>query len=110
MLLNTTANGRIYEWVSPISGQLQGNYEPISLLKAPNQKSMFTLGGGWKLNKYDEVRMETAFSKNGLNLFSDLDAADDKGNGLQLNLRYDGRQSGESKMIHVGRVQVSAIF
>lgn len=32
------------------------------------------------------------------------------GNGLQLNLRYDGRQSGDSQMIHVGRVQVSALF
>lgn len=91
VLLNTTANGRIYEWISPVSGQLQSNYEPISLLKAPNQKSMFTLGGGWKINKHDEVRVETAFSKNNLNLFSDLDSDDDKGYAYKFGYKSANR-------------------
>ena len=79
VLLNTTANGRIYEWMAPVNGQLQGNYEPVSLLNAPNQKSMFTVGGGASLGQYDQVQLEAAFSKNDLNLFSDLDADDDTG-------------------------------
>jgi hypothetical protein len=32
------------------------------------------------------------------------------GNGLQLILRYDGRKSGENQAVHLGRVQVSALF
>ncbi|WP_185152806.1 hypothetical protein, partial [Fulvivirga aurantia] len=30
--------------------------------------------------------------------------------GLQLNLSYDGRKSEDADTIHVGRVQVSALF
>jgi len=92
ILLNTTANGRIYEWVAPVNGQLQGSYEPISLLRAPNQKNMFTIGGGWKLNKHDEIRVETAFSKNDLNLFSDLDADDDDGYAYKLKYKSTNRE------------------
>ena len=79
ILLNTTINGRIYEWIAPVNGQLQGNYEPVSLLNAPNQKSMFTIAGGAKLNPYDQLDIELAFSRNDVNLFSDLDAEDDNG-------------------------------
>ena len=43
---NSTANGRVFDWVAPVNGQSQGNYEPIAILNAPNQKSMVTLGGG----------------------------------------------------------------
>ena len=91
ILLNSTSNGRIYEWIAPINGQLQGSYEPISLLKAPNQKSMMTLGGGWKLSDYDELRLETSFSKNDLNLFSDLDSEDDNGFAYKLKFKSANR-------------------
>jgi hypothetical protein len=87
LITNSTANGRIYRWVAPVNGQLQGNYEPVSLLNAPNQKQMFTLGAGAKLNEYDAISGEVAFSKNDLNLFSDLDAEDD--NGLAYKFIYE---------------------
>jgi len=32
------------------------------------------------------------------------------GKGLQLSIRYDGRKSGSRRAVHVGRVQVSALF
>lgn len=83
-ITNSTTNGRIYKWTAPINGQLQGNYEPISLLNAPNQKQMVTLGAGAKLNKYDQISAEVAFSKNDLNLFSELDADDDRGKAYKL--------------------------
>lgn len=83
-ITNSTTNGRIYRWTAPINGQLQGNYEPVSLLNAPNQKQMFTLGAGAKLNQYDQISAEVAFSKNDLNLFSDLDADDDRGKAYKL--------------------------
>ena len=79
ILLNTTTNGRIYEWVAPVNGQFQGDYEPVSLLNEPNQKSMATLAGGAKLNAYDQLDVELAFSKNNVNLFSEMDTEDDNG-------------------------------
>ncbi len=83
-LLSTTANGRIYEWVAPVNGVVQGNFEPISILNAPNQKSMFTAGGNVKLNNYDLLEAEVALSQNDINLFSEQDAEDDNGTAFKV--------------------------
>ena len=83
-LLSTTSNGRIYEWVPPLNGVSHGNFEPISILNAPNQKSMFTAGGGAKINKYDAVEAEIAVSQNDVNLFSEVDADDDNGTAFKI--------------------------
>lgn len=79
ILTNSTANGRIYEWVSPVGSISQGNYAPIARIPAPNRKDMITLGGAVKVGKYEKVFTEVAFSKNDLNLFSDLDSEDNNG-------------------------------
>ncbi|WP_422354531.1 hypothetical protein [Roseivirga pacifica] len=89
VLKNTTANGRVYEWVPPVAGIPSGNYEPVSPLYAPNQKSMFTLNGGYKLSKFDKLDVEVAFSKNDVNLYSDLDSEDDK--GMAYKVIYEGK-------------------
>lgn len=90
-LLSTTSNGRIYEWVPPVNGVAQGNFEPISILNAPNQKSMFTAGGGAKLNKYDALEAEIAVSQNDLNLFSEEDSDDDSGTAFKVIHRTTDR-------------------
>lgn len=92
VLRNTTANGRVYDWVAPVNGQAQGNYEPIAILNAPNQKSMITLAGGIKLNKTDELKAEVAFSKNDVNLYSELDGDDD--NGLAYKVIHETKNRG----------------
>lgn len=79
ILTNSTANGRIYQWVSPVNDVSQGNYAPIAQIPAPNRKDMVTLGGAVEVSKYDRVFTELAFSKNDLNLFSNLDKEDDNG-------------------------------
>ena len=82
-LTNSTANGRVYEWVSPVNNISQGNYAPLVQIPAPNRKDMVTLGGGVELSKYEKVFTEVAFSKNDLNLVSDLDSEDDNGFALK---------------------------
>ncbi|MEC7752399.1 MAG: hypothetical protein VYB44_00095 [Bacteroidota bacterium] len=83
-LRNATANGRVYDWIAPLNGQPQGNYEPVALLHAPNQKSMATLASGIKLNKTDAIEAEIAFSKNDVNLYSQRDSDDDDGLAYKL--------------------------
>lgn len=90
VLINATANGRIYEWVAPINGELQGNYEPVTRLNAPNQRQMFTAAGGIKLNGYDALNVEVATTVNDVNLFSELDAEDD--NGFAYKAIYESKQ------------------
>ncbi len=79
ILTNSTANGRIYQWVSPANGEPQGRYAPLVRIPAPNKKNMATLGGGFDISKYEKVFTEIAFSNNDLNLFSDIDNQDNKG-------------------------------
>lgn len=91
LLLSTASNGRIYEWVAPVNGVAQGNFEPISILNAPNQKEMFTVGGSVKLNQYDAIEAEVAISQNDVNLFSELDTEDDNGTAIKVIHRTKDR-------------------
>ncbi|NJN25246.1 MAG: hypothetical protein HC819_04340 [Cyclobacteriaceae bacterium] len=93
-LTNSTANGRIYTWVSPINGVKQGKYAPQSRIPAPNKKQMITLGGGYQVSKYESVFAEVAFSENDLNLFSTLDSHDDNGFAVKGGLKSEKRPVG----------------
>lgn len=95
VLVNATANGRIYDWVPPINGIPQGQFEPVSLLNAPNQKSMLTGNVGVRLSKFEEVKTEFALSKNDLNLYSSLDAGDDNGYAYKVMLNSVSRPVGK---------------
>ena len=43
VLRQATANGRIYEWVSPQGGERQGNHEPGAFIPLPNSRQLMTL-------------------------------------------------------------------
>lgn len=90
-LRNSTANGRIYDWIAPVKGQAQGNYEPVAVLNAPNQRAMFTVAGGVQLNETDRIETEVAFSKQDLNLFSEIDNEDDNGLAYKVIHQTEGR-------------------
>ena len=94
ILTNSTANGRIYQWVSPADDVSQGNYAPITLIPAPNRKDMITLGGAVEVGKYEKVFTELAFSKNDLNLFSNLDKEDDNGFAIKGGFESKNRPIG----------------
>ncbi len=94
ILTNSTANGRIYEWVAPANNISQGNFAPISRIPAPNKKDMITLGGAFEISKYESVFTEVAFSKNDLNLFSDIDKEDDDGFAIKGGIKSNNRPIG----------------
>jgi hypothetical protein len=79
LLTNSTANGRIYAWVSPENNVPQGNFTPMVRIPAPTRKDMITLGGDFNLNQYERVFTEVAFTENDINRFSTLDANDNRG-------------------------------
>ena len=94
ILTNSTTNGRIYKWVSPVNGASQGQYAPISKIPAPNRKDMFTFGGEVEVGKYEKVFSEVAFSKNDINLFSDLDKDNDHGFAVKGGMLSEDRPIG----------------
>ncbi|GGG39224.1 hypothetical protein [Bizionia arctica] len=75
----------IYEYVEPIGGVLQGNYDPITLLVAPTKLQIAVINGDYKPTEKTSLSFEVAASDNDLNLFSTLD--DENNNGLAGKLR-----------------------
>lgn len=91
VLLQTTANGRVYEWVSPQGGESQGNYEPGAFIPLPNSRQMITVGGEVKLSDYESIRSEVAFSNTDQNLYSEIDDDDNTSRGYFTSLQTSGR-------------------
>ena len=91
VLSQTTANGRIYEWVSPQGGQSQGNYQAGSFIPLPNSRQMITVGGAVQLTDYESVKTEVAFSNTDRNLYSNLQDDDNVSRGYFASVETKGR-------------------
>lgn len=83
--VQSLANGKVYQWLEPVSGIKQGNYEPIVIIVTPKQKQMFVTTGTYKLKDDGKINWEGALTKNDINTFSPFNSNDDKGYGGKLN-------------------------
>jgi hypothetical protein len=81
------ANGRVYEWVSPVDGVPQGEFEPVRLLTAPLARQLIVAGADWRPFTDGEWTAEVAISHRDVNTFSTLNNNDDVGLGLVLGFR-----------------------
>ena len=83
--VSSTANGRVYKWVAPVGGILQGNYDPVIPLVTPKKKQMFTAGANYEFNKNHVIDIEGVYTKNDINTFSKFDSYNDDGYGIKFN-------------------------
>jgi hypothetical protein len=86
VLSNGNAVSNIFEYVPPIGGVPQGNYEPITQLIAPERLQIAVLNGQYKPTEKTDVYFELAGSKNDINLFSSLDDNDNDGYAAKVKL------------------------
>jgi len=88
LLMNSTANGRVYRWVSPDSlGVPQGEYEPVIKLVTPKIQQMLTAAFDYRVNPNIVLSMEGAYSYYDVNAFSPYNSNDDHGYAF----RFDGK-------------------
>ena len=87
ILTNSAAIGKIYQYVDPIGGISQGNYEPITRLIAPTKIQLATVLGKFNPSERTTVDFEIGVSNNDLNLFSSLDDGNNKGIAGKLNFK-----------------------
>ena len=76
MIASSNAISNIYEYIAPVDGVKQGDYEPIVRLVAPVKLQLAVVNGSFVLNKNTFVNFEFAASKNDLNLYSSLEDQD----------------------------------
>ena len=91
ILSNINAVSNIFEYVPPVNGIPQGNYEPIIQLIAPERIQIAVLNGNYTPTDKTNIYFELAGSKNDLNLFSDLD--DDDNNGYAAKFKKQSSQT-----------------
>ncbi|WP_281231701.1 hypothetical protein [Flavobacterium gelatinilyticum] len=87
IIQNTTAVERIYQYVSPVNGIAQGNYEPIVQLVAPMKIQVATFLGKYNPDEKTLVDFEIAVSNNDKNLFSGIDDSDNEGVAFKTNIK-----------------------
>ncbi|MAK36987.1 MAG: hypothetical protein CMC15_12600 [Flavobacteriaceae bacterium] len=84
-----SAISRIFEYVPPVDGIPQGNYEPIIQLNAPTKLQVGGLNGSYRPTERTMANFEVAGSQNDLNLFSNLDDGDNDGFAGRLDARQN---------------------
>lgn len=82
--ISSSANGKVYKWVAPVAGVMQGNFEPVVPLVTPKQNQMITGGFDYKFNESHTLLMEGVFTKNDINTYSPYDSYNDQGYGYKL--------------------------
>ncbi len=95
----STVNGRIYEWVAPENGQLQGSYEPLLPVVAPQQRQLVSAGAGYQIGANTRIGAEVALSNRDVNTLSEFDNSDNTGVATFVSLDHTlviRRDSGRS--------------
>lgn len=79
ILISTNAIGKIYEYIAPIAGIPQGNYEPIIRLIAPTKIQIATVTSSYNPSEKTSIEAELATSTYDKNLYSLINDSDNKG-------------------------------
>ena len=87
ILINSSAINNIFEYVEPIAGVPQGNYEPIIQLVAPTKLQLAVINGSYNPSEKTSIYFEGSGSKNDLNLFSSLDDNNNDGLAGKLSIK-----------------------
>ncbi|GLB50747.1 hypothetical protein [Neptunitalea lumnitzerae] len=87
VLSTTLATGKVYEYVAPINGIKQGDYDPITTLTPPTKLQMAVVNGSYRPTEKTTVSFEGAVSNKDENLFSDLD--DENNTGLAGKITFE---------------------
>ena len=79
IISNESAIANIFEYIAPVDGVLQGNYEPIIRLDAPEKLQIGGVQGSYTPTEKTQIDFEISGSINDVNLFSEIDNNDNTG-------------------------------
>ncbi len=96
----TNTISRVYEYVAPVNGVKQGNYEPVIQLKAPERLQVGGITTRFNPSQKTTVAFEAAGSKKDNNLFSSIQDDDNTG--------YAGRLSIKQQLYKTDSLQLEA--
>jgi len=86
-LVSSDANGRVFAWVAPVDGILQGSYAPVSLIVSPKKSQLITMGVDYAFSEKSKFISEFSVSNYDINTFSSKDQGDNT--SFAMMLAYD---------------------
>ena len=89
ILLQSAANGKVYQWVAPVNGIPQGDYEPVIQLNTPKMNDLMAVNATYSISDKLTAMTELAFTYADNNLFSK--EGDENNAGLAYKLKLDYR-------------------
>jgi hypothetical protein len=107
-LVSSDANGRVFAWVAPLNGVLQGNYAPLMLLVTPKKSQMITLGVDYAFSEKSILTSEFSVSNYDINTFSSLDRGDNT--SFAMVLAYDRKTRISKKTENPWQLQSGARY
>ncbi|GIV26292.1 MAG: hypothetical protein KatS3mg027_0106 [Bacteroidia bacterium] len=93
----SSANGKVFQWVAPVNGVLQGDYMPYVKLDAPQQKQMLTAGYQYT-STITSFSSEVVYTRNDVNTFSKYNKGNDEGYGIKLTSKNNLLSTGSSSL------------
>lgn len=88
---DANANGRVFEWVQPINGEKQGDWEPVILLITPKKHQILSTTAQYLFSEKSMLKAEFALSDYDVNTFSSKNKGDNK--GLAAKVDYSLEQT-----------------
>ena len=80
-------NGNVYQWVAPVNGDRQGQFEAAEFLVTPKTQQVITGGVDYTLSKETSVSVDVASSRFDVNTLSEKDKGNDVGSAIKFILR-----------------------
>jgi hypothetical protein len=104
-LVNTNAISNIYEYIPQISGDKQGDYEPILNLIAPEKIQLAIINGDYRISENSEIKFELANSNSDKNLFSTINDEDNTGLATKIEIKNSLLSNNNFEIINKIRIQ-----
>jgi hypothetical protein len=89
--LFNAANGKVYQWVQPVNGVRQGNFEPATFLVTPKKRMVISGGFTYLVDSKTTLSTEAAVSNYDVNTLSSKDKTDNKGFAGKFSLQRDNK-------------------
>ncbi len=91
-IVDGTANGRVFKWVSPdINNVPQGEWEPVILLITPKKHQLLSAVAEYFISPKSSIKTELALSNYDVNTFSSKDKNNDKGVAAKLQFLNESK-------------------
>lgn len=84
------ANGRVFQWVAPVDGKQQGDWEPVIFLVTPKTHQVFSGSAEHSFGEGTRLKISAALSDYDVNTFSSIGNSDNKGTAMRID--FDNAQ------------------